>query len=751
MSFTDLADIYDGIGFGNGPFDDTTILIPVAPRNGGTLSSGHSARWSTSEAGSGQITVPNPDGHLTPGSNASPYYPVTDGFPFRRSIRYPKGPGGTWYALWAGYVTDIAAAPEGVLSSAAQISVSQRLALPAGNTMGAYLAAVMLATNPDMMWPLTDDAGSSQASDIAPVRADWTIPGPFPLSPVQSGIGGALDFGAGQAAGPDEAAAAAFTSATYYDGVRLQRDVWFTRSGAPAPFSLLGGDFSLAAFVTGAAGTGQFQEIINTAAYFSDFLFTPVIYRASLRISAAGLLQAHVTDSGGVVHVADGPPVTADLTHVALTVHDAGLTQECCFYVNAELAGTFTCGSLWADTVAIGGWTGPTGLLSSCQVSYAAHWPAVLTAGQVADIAAAGLGTPETADLRFARLGGFAGITDSWMDTAGVFTTLIPPQKTKDLGLMDVWRKLEQAEGGRIVCAGDGRLVLQSRSASYGAAPVLTLSALTDFDVDDAFGVDSDGLINSLTGTRPGGTEQTSEDPDSIARRGKQSPGTWTLALTTDDAVADIINWNVGLRAWPGIRVPGVRLSGSKMHTNGKLAAVLALAEGDKVTLTDLPAWCPASSMTLAADRLEWAFSSDLTITLTLAPDVPLLTFDDAVLGRFAEDPGSITLDHDLNETDLAAAVAIAGTSPRFTTAAGDLPFDIEIDGERITVSAVAGGSASWRIDDHVLIDAHLIIDATGADTQDLTFASRAVAPTWPRDHALGAEVSVYGTGVLAL
>lgn len=68
--------------------------------------------------------------------------------------------------------------------------------------------------------------------------------------------------------------------------------------------------------------------------------------------------------------------------------------------------------------------------------------------------------------------------------------------------------------------------------------------------------------------------------------------------------------------------------------------------------------------------------------------------YSDAVAGVDRYDTGGSTLAVGVNSTDTALSVATAAGNSLWTTTAGEFPFDINVDGERITVQGVTGGAS---------------------------------------------------------
>jgi len=119
------------------------------------------------------------------------------------------------------------------------------------------------------------------------------------------------------------------------------------------------------------------------------------------------------------------------------------------------------------------------------------------------------------------------------------------------------------------------------------------------------------------------------------------------------------------------------------------------LAPGARLRIAGLPSTVFGASYTevhVQGWSERWsATDAVLTFDCTPADDPPGARFDDATYGRFAADPGT-QLAHAI--TAGATSVTVTSGTP-FTTAGGDMPFSLDLGGERVTVSAVSSPSTS--------------------------------------------------------
>src|SRR5262249_46193303 len=131
-------------------------------------------------------------------------------------------------------------------------------------------------------------------------------------------------------------------------------------------------------------------------------------------------------------------------------------------------------------------------------------------------------------------------------------------------------------------------------------------------------------------------------------------------------------------------------------QASGLTFPVLHAKAGDMVQIINTPAWLPPGPIKLIIAGRTHSISSTLhQIAWNTIPETPYETLvsDDATLGRADTDGSSLAS----NASSGAASLSVAttnSTSPLWTTAAGDMPFYINIAGEQIKVTAVSGSSS---------------------------------------------------------
>lgn len=725
------ATIKDEIALRQGPWVTpvwTEFTADVKAETGQTITTGRSSRYGSSEAAtvaynlfnSAEVptaTAPNIAGRWTPGFNAGNH--LDDGCPVRRRVEYPgtDDGSGTWYSIWGVVTTNVTAGYEGAALSIAQLTCTQRLA-QLSQKLKALALAEIFDDDPTALWTLSDSVGSTSAQGVGGTANET-------LTVTQVGSGGSLDFGMADTLGADPTAVTVFTRASANNGLTLKHANPYYSFGTAAT---TGQTFESTFTFTSAS---EIVTILRAARSFGG-------WTNSLRLSVeSGVVKAYraqnlITDYPyGASGLVSGVLSINALHHVALTEKVNGANVDVVLYVDGvsvdtcSYSGTDLFSFVPAATTDATFYVGGSSDLHNGRMANVAWYREALSATRIAAHSGSALTgfAGETADLRTARLCRLAGIGTQWVTaTGGVFTTEIGAQPTAGKTLTELLRDVEETEQGRLTCNSVGQLSLASRSAIYSATKVLTLDPALHFNLDGKFGTDRDGLVNDLTGSRTDGLPSRTVDEQSIEDRGVFNPGDKTLVAASDEDVAAIVQWIVNTRSVPGIRVPKITMHASVLHVRGILDKVLSLAEGSLIEVA-LPAGAPRSVMTLIVDQIRHEFGkNDWVIELSCSERVPVFTVEDTVWGRVGAD--AITLNANISAVYTTPTVTSTGIP--FTDT--DIPFDVDIDGERCTVTAVS----------------------TYGSPQILTL-TRGVSPTTACAHAAGTSVGVWSPHVIAL
>jgi hypothetical protein len=302
----------------------------------------------------------------------------------------------------------------------------------------------------------------------------------------------------------------------------------------------------------------------------------------------------------------------------------------------------------------------------------------------------------ETAQARITRLCQENGIPFLAYGWAG-YSIPVGPQPMDTL--LDVLEAAAEADGGILgERIDDIGLTYRARVTLYNQNPSLAL----EFDAAGELpgGMeptdDDQGIVNDITAKRINGSSaravlesgplSVQDPPDGIGRV-DDAP---ELNLYRDSQLADVAGWLLHTSTWDDARYPRIPVS----LTAGPhlIDQVLATDAGDRLTIDNLPAWLPPGLI----DQMARGYTETLTtetwnLVYNCTPYGPytVAVLDDATLGRL--DTAGSTLTTGVSST--ATSLSVTTTSgPLWTTS--DVPFDITVAGERMTVTAITGAAS---------------------------------------------------------
>lgn len=269
-----------------------------------------------------------------------------------------------------------------------------------------------------------------------------------------------------------------------------------------------------------------------------------------------------------------------------------------------------------------------------------AIWNRNLTSAEMTDMWNLGQGADytegEAARLaRIANMGDYAG--EQALD--GSMSTLQGPSWSSGTTALEALQSAAEAANGYVFMDGDGRLTYHNRQRRQSAIVRFTLDDTlgTPFEPGLEFTMDEDRLINEVTYQRTGGISGVLRDADSIATYGRKTKSL-DLPITSDSEVQDASYTLLNIYADPIVRCDQVTLMATA--TPGLFGIALGIEIGDRITLSNLPASAPASSMDFYVEAVNTQVTADGTnnwvTTLNLSPasqsDIWLL--EDPILGR---------------------------------------------------------------------------------------------------------------------
>ncbi|MFI0768632.1 hypothetical protein ACH4TQ_27655 [Streptomyces sp. NPDC021218] len=240
----------------------------------------------------------------------------------------------------------------------------------------------------------------------------------------------------------------------------------------------------------------------------------------------------------------------------------------------------------------------------------------------------------------------------------------------------------------------------RARTSLYNQDPALTLSYAGHQLSDVPTPVDDDQLTrNRVTVTLPSGASavqsldigpmSTQDPPAGIGIYGQDA----TLNLEDDSGLEDQASWRLHLGTVDEARYPqvAVHLAHPTFTGNPALrAAVLGLRQGDRLVITDPPPWIPDSISQIVLGLSETIDHFEHRLIFNCAPASPYTVgvLDDVVLGRL--DTGGSVLWSAAGAAD-TQIVVLTTSGPLWTGGAADMPFDIRVGGEVMSVTAVTG------------------------------------------------------------
>jgi hypothetical protein len=660
-----------------------------APGGPLTIHVGRGDRYSQPSPGSMTFSLDNHLGKYTPqrqvladGVTAHPYWPNV--VP-RKRVRYSYTISAVKYVRFLGYIKGWPPALENGVRPVVTITATDRMDQLSRVKMKSPLRQEVLADSPDLLWPLDDASGSTQAQ-TAPVVNSAAVLG-------VAGSGPALTFGdngpgVGDGSGVKFSPASA-TSGQYLAG-RLPATLnlaaytieCFVNLGSALPsWALGGGDHILGLTIGG----------VSTLAYFAISQVTGV--------DGFPFFIDDATTVSGPATIVDGA-----WHHLAATRSTSG--GGVTFYVDGVSAGTSgsSIAATAADTLTIGEATTTNLSQNRLQgnIGYVAIYDTVLSAARIAAHAVPRNGfSGDTTDARVARYLGFGGLTATdWTLDVGQTTVGTYPQAGKDV--VSACQDMATTEGGGAVFwvrPSDGDVRFPNRRYRDTTTPALTLDASVDLDAsvyDPAF--DETTLVNSSTASRSAesGTlsTQTYTDTTSLAAYGESDTDITTYTLSDQDAL-NLAQAQVAGNSQPGFRLNqiAVKLSAS---TNSLYVALASVEIGSRIRITNLPPGAaPLGTLDLFVEG--WTETVDEGTYRWVADTSPIgaerIKLDDATYGRLGS--AGQTLNASLTNSATTVVIATSGTNPTFTTVGARYPLNIKVGEEQMTLNSAPGGSTS--------------------------------------------------------
>jgi hypothetical protein len=269
----------------------------------------------------------------------------------------------------------------------------------------------------------------------------------------------------------------------------------------------------------------------------------------------------------------------------------------------------------------------------------------------------------------------------------------------------------------RIMAAADSRSSTNS----------LTIDVEADADGGPTFERDTVRRALSATAISPAGSATYADSTQTGAVESVEVTGDWPTATTLAAAASDLVAQSKGNR----LRASSVTVD-LATASNDLYASFFALTPGKRIRVGNLPS--SHFGVTYMEGYVEgWTESPSVNgykVTLDLSPaDAPPEgIFDDATYSVIGWGDGVCTLTSGITSSATSLSLTFTGTA-LLSTSAGDYPLDLDLNGERVTITAAPAGGTSPRT----------------------VTVTRGVAPTVARAHSAGEPVDVWNAARIAL
>lgn len=660
-----------------GTWSWTEITSYVRYDQGIEISVGLGSESDEASPGTCRLVLHNADGRFSPRLPTGAYYP---NIRFNTPLRVRLDPGTGMAERFVGYVDswapgwDISGNERRVTVTAS--GLLRRLAQ--GETLTSPLYDAITAAAPAAWWPMADGVDADQAAS--------GLAGGSGMSEL-----GALSFASVEGpAGAPEQYPQLLSGSEYTGGLTARLP------------SLTPGAWTVELWFKAEADGADAQVVLawwtSTGSYGGTYW---LIYVAKIAGAHGLVVVARHSTTDTAFQVLGDPVMDGQWHQVRVSINQVtGSTVDVDVYFDGVL-GDFAHGQSGTAgrvvTAVVGDYPGihagpfPPETTDSAS---AAHL-AIYTDDTPVDTYDAGAGYPgETAGDRIERVCAEAGIgvTVAAGDTE--------PMGAQPVGtVLDILRDCERTDGGILYESGAG-LAYLPRTARYNRAVDIEL----DVDARDLAAppeaVDDDlSLRNDVTATRSGGSSARYVDTDGpmgVAAVGRYSDSV-SVNPATDDPLDEIAQWRVHLGAGGGFRYPGVVLNFAARPS--LIPAWLAADIGSRATVANPPAELPPGDLDLHELGYVEAIRPTLwTVKLSTVAAQPWSVAVVEGTGAPAEpewrvDADASTLAAGVDDNDTTLSVATT-TGPLWTTAAGDRPFDIDVGGERMTVTGLTGASS---------------------------------------------------------
>lgn len=579
---------FSGTAFGGSPTwtDITAYLMSSANDPGGqpvAMPWGRQDQSSTVEPASTVLVLKNSDGRFTPGNTSSPYYPHV-----KRHVRMRYTiTSGTTLTLFDGYVDSWTVTVQTDGPTLCTVSLSDTFArLSATTELQSLYVEQVLPDAPQALYTFQEDSSSTSAGNQAAVTqsALTTITSKYGAGNIIFGVAGAV-----ASSGTAVSLNTTLTTGSVNDHVGS------ALSGPPIAGVIPTADYTIEVWAStrNVLASLLFNSIVVLAAAGKSFgigingdYYCGVAYRAGGGGSVTnyyGPISFSVSASGTGWH------------HLVLTY--VASTDIYTLYIDgAAAAGSLDSSApAWTPATLYVGYDPVYDTYFRGSLQDLAIYNTALSATQVSTHYQIGLQAlaGESTSARFLRLlslrPNLGGTTTGTLGTIGA-------GDITGMTLGDALTDVATAEGG-VIQTNRGTLTLIGRSNWSDPATTLTLNAATgQVDLPTTWRDDTQGLLNDVTVSRPNGASQRIVNAASVAADGVAQTSI-TANVNSDRDAADMAGWLVAVGVQEHVDCPTLTVNLYVRNSASLTMAVCALKTFDIVTLTNLPASAPASTM----------------------------------------------------------------------------------------------------------------------------------------------------------
>lgn len=538
----------------------------------------------------------------------------------------------------------------------------------------------ILDTGPTAYWPLEDGEHATAAAsavagvaDMAPLgQSRFTTPSGSPIGPA-----GLPRFSVGP--GP----AGSLPLASIADGGMLAASIPLRDTGSWQV------DWTMTLDAGSASPTGSTEPMWWRASGSLD-LWTVLcgangiyVYVDSEGVPVGRAYSTQNVFDGAAHHYSfwvrqDGPYIEGQLLIDGVAVATMADVADPGVVVDGTIGGIT---SMWINPIEERGDNWPTA------IGHLAYWsPYISTAQSLALVEAVHGHRGEPAGVRLARVCVESGVT---LTLSGDATATTPMGPQRPVGLLDHLAECEAADGGILYEPRDaGRIAYRTRASLYNQTPALTLDYQAEQvappldPVVDDLDVTNDVTVTTSDGATARAVAETGPLSVQPPPAGVGRYDTRKDVNATSSVLPDLAGWALHLGTWDETRYP--RVTVDLDATPDLTAAATAVDIGDVIQLDGV---APDSARLLVRGYTETVSNTRRTITYVTTPAGPWTV---AVRDTARRDTAGTVLADAVTASDTSWTVVTA-SGPIWTTDPADMPLDVVVGGERVTVTDIAG------------------------------------------------------------